>query len=140
MKDIYGREINYLRVYITDRCNLRCRYCMPEEGIRKVDQYNILSLEEIARLIRVAAGTGIRKVRLTGGEPLIRRNIVQLVEDIASLPEIDDLALTTNGLLFSSMAEDLQKAGLKRVNFSMDTLQAEKFKYITRGGELEKVT
>jgi cyclic pyranopterin phosphate synthase len=140
MKDIYGREINYLRVSITDRCNLRCRYCMPEEGIRKVDQYNILSLEEIARLIRVAAGIGIRKVRLTGGEPLIRRNIVQLVEDIASLPEIDDLALTTNGLLFSSMAEDLQKAGLKRVNFSMDTLQAEKFKYITRGGELEKVT
>jgi cyclic pyranopterin phosphate synthase len=113
---------------------------MPEEGIRKVEHYSILSLEEIARLVRVASSLGIRKVRLTGGEPLIRKNIVQLVGDIASLPEIDDLALTTNGMLFNSMACDLQKAGLKRVNFSMDTMVAEKFKYITRGGDLEKVS
>ncbi len=139
MKDSYGRDINYLRVSITDRCNLRCRYCMPEEGIDKIEHHRILSLEEISRLIKIASGLGIKKVRLTGGEPLIRRNIVQLVSDIASLPEIDDLALTTNGMLFPNMAEDLKKAGLKRVNFSMDTMSAEKFKYITRGGELEKV-
>jgi len=140
MKDSYGREINYLRVSITDRCNLRCRYCMPEEGITKIEHYNILSLEEIYNLIRVASGLGIKKVRLTGGEPLIRKNIVQLISNIAGLSEIDDLALTTNGILFSDMAEELKNAGLKRVNISMDTMVGEKFKYITRGGNLEKVS
>ncbi len=139
MKDSYGREINYLRVSITDRCNLRCRYCMPEEGIKKIDHHDILSLEEIARLIKIASRLGIRKVRLTGGEPLIRKNIIQLVSDIASLPGIDDLALTTNGMLFPEIATELKQAGLKRVNFSMDTMVGEKFKYITRGGNLEKV-
>ncbi len=140
MRDSYGREINYLRVSITDRCNLRCRYCMPEEGIKKVDHYDILSLEEIARLIKIACSLGIKKVRLTGGEPLIRKNIVQMVRDIAVLPGIDDLALTTNGILFSDMAVELKQAGLNRVNFSMDTMVGEKFKYITRGGNLEKVS
>ncbi len=140
MRDSYGREINYLRVSITDRCNLRCRYCMPEEGIKKIDHYDILSLEEIARLIKIASSLGIRKVRLTGGEPLIRKNIVQMVSDIAGLSGIDDLALTTNGILFPDMAEELKQAGLNRVNFSMDTMVGEKFKYITRGGNLEKVS
>ncbi len=140
MKDSYGREINYLRVSVTDRCNLRCRYCMPEEGIKKIDHYNILSLEEITRLIKIASTLGIRKIRLTGGEPLIRKNIVQMVQDIADLPDIDDLALTTNGILFSDIAVELKEAGLKRVNFSMDTMVAEKFKYITRGGNLQKVS
>lgn len=140
MNDSYGREINYLRVSITDRCNLRCRYCMPEEGIQKIEHYSILSLEELYRLIRVATGLGIKKVRLTGGEPLIRKNIVQLISNIAGLSEIDDLALTTNGMLFPSMAESLKSSGLKRVNFSMDTMVGEKFKYITRGGELENVS
>jgi len=139
MLDSYGREINYLRVSVTDRCNLRCRYCMPEEGVEKLPHENILSLEEMHRLIKIASTLGIRKVRLTGGEPLVRKNIIQLVNDIASLPGIDDVAMTTNGILLYDMAEELQAAGLKRVNISMDTMVGEKFKYITRSGNLDKV-
>ncbi|NLW91954.1 MAG: GTP 3',8-cyclase MoaA [Syntrophomonadaceae bacterium] len=139
MIDKFGREINYLRVSITDRCNLRCRYCMPDEGVDKLEHRNILSLEEMARLVGVAVKAGIKKVRLTGGEPLVRRNIVQLVKYIGNLSEIDDVALTTNGMLYAPMAEDLRQAGLKRLNFSLDTLKPDRLHYMTRGGDLSKV-
>jgi cyclic pyranopterin phosphate synthase len=137
--DTMGRNINYLRISITDRCNLRCRYCMPLEGVEKLGHTRILSLEEIARIVKVAAQVGIQKIRLTGGEPLVRKNINQLIRYICEVPEIDDLALTTNGTLFAGMAQDLQAAGLDRVNFSLDTLVAEKYKYITNRGRLADV-
>lgn len=139
MLDGLGREINYLRISITDRCNLRCRYCMPEKGVTLKRHDEILSFEEIELLVSVAAEVGIRKVRLTGGEPLIRREVVELVRRIASHPLIDDLAITTNGILFSPMARELKEAGLNRVNISLDTMQEERYSYITRGGDLGKV-
>lgn len=139
MLDRQGREINYLRISVTDRCNLRCQYCMPETGINHVGHEEILSLEEIARLVRVGASIGIRKVRLTGGEPLVRRNISQLVHYINEIKEIDDIAITTNGILFAPMAEELKAAGLNRVNFSLDSMVAEKYRYITRSGNLPVV-
>lgn len=140
MVDGFGREINYMRISVTDRCNLRCLYCMPEEGIdSKLARKEILSLEELARLTRIAALAGIKKVRLTGGEPLVRRNIEKLVEYIAGIPEIDDIALTTNGIRFKPMANNLKRAGLKRVNFSLDSLKPERFRYITRGGDIKPV-
>ncbi|MEQ8201508.1 MAG: GTP 3',8-cyclase MoaA [Syntrophomonadaceae bacterium] len=139
MVDRHGRNINYLRISITDRCNLRCRYCMPYSGVEKLPHMDILSLEEIARLVRIAAGAGIRKVRLTGGEPLVRKNVVQLIRYIKEIPEIDDISLTTNGTLFPGMAEELKAAGLDRVNFSLDSMVPEKFEYITRSGCLDVV-
>lgn len=139
MVDTFGRNINYLRISITDRCNLRCRYCMPYEGVEKQGHSSILALEDIARLVKIAAGVGIRKVRLTGGEPLVRKNVGQLIRYISEVPEIDDISLTTNGILFADQAEDLQSAGLNRVNFSLDSLVPDKFKYITRLGELSNV-
>ncbi|NLV22782.1 MAG: GTP 3',8-cyclase MoaA [Syntrophomonadaceae bacterium] len=139
MLDGQGREINYLRVSVTDRCNLRCQYCMPETGISYVGHNDILSLEEIAHLVRVGASIGIRKVRLTGGEPLVRRNISQLVHYINDIKEIDDIAITTNGILFAPLAEELKAAGLKRVNFSLDSMVAEKYRFITRSGDLSAV-
>ncbi|MGI5912575.1 MAG: GTP 3',8-cyclase MoaA [Syntrophomonadaceae bacterium] len=139
MQDKYQRNINYLRISVTDRCNLRCRYCMPEEGVEDLGHYTILSLEDLARLIRVATTIGIRKVRLTGGEPLIRKNIGQLIHYIAQIREIDDIALTTNGILYNPMAKQLKDAGLNRINISLDTLSAVKYRYITRWGELEDV-
>lgn len=140
MVDSYGREINYMRISVTDRCDLRCRYCMPEEGIdHKLKHKNILSLEEVARLVKIATEVGIRKVRITGGEPLVRKNIIKLIEDISNLELIDDIALTTNGMLFNDMAEDLKKAGLNRVNFSLDSLVPDKYNYITRNGNLKNV-
>ena len=139
MLDQYGREINYLRVSVTDRCNLRCRYCMPDEGVESVGHDNVLTTEQIVRVITIAAKLGIRKVRLTGGEPLIRGNITGLIAEMAKIPLIDDIALTTNGILFDGMAEELKAAGLNRVNFSLDTLVAEKFNYITRRVNLADV-
>jgi cyclic pyranopterin phosphate synthase len=139
MLDGQGREINYLRVSITDRCNLRCQYCMPETGISSVGHRDILSLEDLARLIRVGASIGIRKIRLTGGEPLVRKNISQLIHYINDIKEIDDIAITTNGILFTPLADEMKAAGLKRVNFSLDSLVAEKYRYITRTGDLSVV-
>jgi cyclic pyranopterin phosphate synthase len=136
MQDGYGREINYLRISVTDRCNLRCQYCMPETGINHVGHEDILSLEEISRIVRVAASIGIRKVRLTGGEPLVRRNLSQLVHYIHEIKVIDDIALTTNGVLFAALGDELKTAGLNRINFSLDSLVAEKFRFITRSGNL----
>lgn len=139
MVDNHGRNINYLRISITDRCNLRCRYCMPYTGVEKLEHFSILNLEEIARLVRIAAQAGIRKVRLTGGEPLVRRNVAQLIRYIRDIEEIDDISLTTNGTLFGSMAEELKDAGLDRINFSLDSMVADKFHYITRLGRLDTV-
>jgi cyclic pyranopterin phosphate synthase len=139
MLDGQGREINYLRISVTDRCNLRCQYCMPETGISHISHNDILSLEEIARLIKVGTSIGIRKIRLTGGEPLVRKNISQLVHYINNIKEIDDIAITTNGILFAPIARELKDAGLNRVNFSLDSMVAEKYRYITRSGNLSAV-
>ena len=137
MMDQFGREIRYLRVSVTDRCNLRCEYCMPEDGVPDKGHDSILSNEEIIRIIRAAAGYGISKVRLTGGEPLVRQGFIRLCEEISSIPGIEELTLTTNGLLLPAMARDLKRAGVSRVNISLDTLQADKYRRITRGGSLE---
>ncbi|TWH45641.1 GTP 3',8-cyclase MoaA [Sporomusa sp. KB1] len=139
MFDSYARNIDYLRVSVTNRCNLRCKYCMPEEGLADLGHTSILTLEEIARLVRIGARVGIRKVRLTGGEPLVRRNITKLIADIAQIPGISDIAITTNGMLYADMAEELKAAGLTRINFSLDSLNPETFKYITRRGSLNEV-
>ncbi len=139
LKDTYNRHIQYLRVSLTDRCNLRCVYCMPEEGVPWIDHHLILRYEEIIRIVRIAVEMGIRHVRLTGGEPLVRRDVVELVRELARIPDLDDLAMTTNGMLLSEYAEPLAQAGLRRVNISLDTLRPERFRKITRLGELERV-
>ncbi|MBF4692915.1 GTP 3',8-cyclase MoaA [Fusibacter ferrireducens] len=139
MIDGYGRKINYLRLSITDRCNLRCQYCMPEEGVEKLKHSDILSLEEIDKMVESFVSLGIDKIRITGGEPLVRHGIVSLVEMIHKHPEIKDLALTTNGLLLKKMAKSLKDAGLDRVNISIDSLKPEKYFQMTRGGVLGNV-
>jgi len=126
-----GGSVNYLRVSITDRCNLRCGYCMPEEGVRLRRREEILSYEQIVRLVHVATGIGITKVRLTGGEPLLRRGVVGLVRELAQLPGIEELTLTTNGTLLAQQATALAAAGLSRVNVSLDTLNQDRFRTIT---------
>ena len=135
----YHRSISYLRVSITDRCNLRCVYCMPEDGVPALDHGDVLRYEEIARLVRIAVGLGISRVRLTGGEPLVRRGVEQLITMVASLPGIEDLSLTTNGTLLQGMAARLASAGLARVNVSLDTLRPDRYQTITRQGELADV-
>jgi cyclic pyranopterin phosphate synthase len=136
-RDGFGREIDYLRISVTDRCNLRCRYCMPAEGVVALRHDDILRYEEIERLARAAAELGIRKIRLTGGEPLVRRGIVDLVAALAAIPGIRDLSMTTNGTLLAPMAVSLAQAGLNRVNVSLDTLDARAMPTYTRGGSLE---
>ncbi|MEW6547013.1 MAG: GTP 3',8-cyclase MoaA [Bacillota bacterium] len=135
MRDAFGREINYLRVSVTDRCNLRCRYCMPEEGVESIAHADVLRYEEIERLVRVAARLGFWRVRVTGGEPLVRKGIVGFVRRLASIPGITDVSLTTNGVLLADMARDLRRAGLHRVNVSLDTLREDRFAWITRRPE-----
>jgi len=137
--DPFQRSITYLRVSVTDRCNLRCVYCMPEEGIPFLPRREILTLEELARIVRVAAGMGLRRVRLTGGEPLVRNGIVKLVRWIAETPGIEDVSLTTNGMILASYAHELADAGLRRVNISLDTLDPERFRAVTRHGDLAAV-
>lgn len=139
MKDSFGREISYLRVSITDRCNLRCKYCMPEEGVCKLNHRDILSFEEIEEIVRAAAELGVRKVRITGGEPLVRLGCVDLCGRIAKIPGIEELTMTTNGVLLAEEAEALKQAGLNRVNISLDTLDPEKYKKITGGGDIRRV-
>ena len=138
MIDKTGRNINYLRISLTDRCNLRCIYCMPECGVKKLQHDDILTLEEIYSLVQIFCKEGINKIRLTGGEPLIRKGLPFLIEKISKIEGLKDIGLTTNGILLPEYAQDLKKAGLKRVNISLDTLNAEKYKKITRGGELSK--
>lgn len=137
--DNIGRRINYLRISVTDLCNLRCRYCMPEEGLCKKDHKDILRIEEIEEIVREGAKIGIDKVRITGGEPLVRRGIIELLKRISNIKEIKDIAMTTNGILLRKYARDLKDAGLNRVNISIDTLDKEKYKEITRGGNIEDV-
>lgn len=139
MKDSFHREINYLRVSLTDRCNLRCKYCMPEKGISKLKHDDILSLEEIYELIEIFAQLGITKIRFTGGEPLIRKGIVDLIQKVSSLKEIKEITMTTNGTLIKDNIEALRDAGLNRLNISLDTLNEKKYKSITRGGDLLRV-
>ena len=139
MKDHYGRKINYMRISITDLCNLRCVYCMPEEGIEKHSHQKNLSFEEILELIKAGVSLGVNKIRLTGGEPLVRHGIVDLVRRIGEIPGIEDLTMTTNGILLPKYAKDLKAAGLTRVNISLDTFDPEKYHQITRWGHLEDV-
>jgi cyclic pyranopterin phosphate synthase len=137
--DPFGRAITYLRISLTDRCNLRCAYCMPAGGLDWLPQSNMLTDDEIVRIVRAAAGLGITKIRLTGGEPLVRPGVLELVNKISSIPEIRDIGLTTNGILLEMMTHSLAKAGLKRVNISLDTLKPELFKRIARYGSFEQV-
>jgi len=139
MRDQYGRDLNDLRISLTDRCNLRCVYCMPAEGIDFRPPEELLSDAELLLLVRIAAELGVRKVRLTGGEPTVRPAVVELVGGIAAIPGIGDLSMTTNGLLLEYLASDLARAGLRRVNVSLDTLDPEKFARITRGGRVDRV-
>lgn len=139
LMDPHNRVIDYLRIAVTDRCNLRCLYCMPEEGIQPLPHGEILTYEEILRVARVAVGLGISKVRLTGGEPLVRRDLERLVGALSGLEGIRDLSMTTNGVLLKDRARDLKKAGLKRINVSLDSLNPRRYRAITRGGELDKV-
>ena len=138
MKDSFGREINYLRISLTDRCNLRCEYCMPEKGVKKVSHNDILTLEEMYEIIKVFVDLGINKIRFTGGEPLVRLGAVDLISKISKLEGVNEIAMTTNGTLLETYAGDLKKAGLTRVNISLDTLNMEKYRRITRGGDLNK--
>lgn len=133
MRDGLGREIDYLRISVTDKCNLRCKYCMPPEGVTSVPHEEVLTLEEILRLVGIMEQLGIRKVRLTGGEPMVRKNLLWLVEQIHRLPGIEEIAMTTNGTMFAEQAEDYRKAGLTAVNISLDTLDPERFRKITGG-------
>lgn len=139
MKDAYGRTINYMRISITDRCNLRCIYCMPAEGVCQVSHDDIMSFDEICRLVRIAADMGICRIRLTGGEPLVRKGVVDLVREIARTPGIEDVSMTTNGILLARYAHDLKRAGLQRVNISLDTLDSSQYRDITRGGDITSV-
>jgi len=139
MLDRYNRKINYLRISVTDRCNLRCVYCMPEEGIQLISHKEILSFEEITEIVKYCAGKGINKIRITGGEPLVRKGIVSFVSMISAIKGVDDLAMTTNGILLDQYAGDLAKAGLQRVNISLDTMDPEKYTTITRGGDIRNV-
>lgn len=131
MRDVLGRNIDYLRISVTDKCNLRCKYCMPPQGILPVAHEEILTLEEIFRLVSIMEQLGIRKVRLTGGEPMVRKNLPWLVEQIHGLSGIREIAMTTNGTLFAPLAEVYRKAGLTAVNISLDTLDQERFRCIT---------
>jgi cyclic pyranopterin phosphate synthase len=140
MRDQYGRDLTDLRISLTDRCNLRCVYCMPAEGIDFRPSEELLQDDELLLLVRVAAELGVRKVRLTGGEPTVRPGLVPLVREIHDTAGIEDIALTTNGLLLDRLAGPLAEAGLRRVNVSLDTLDAAKFAAITRGGRVEQVT
>lgn len=139
MKDVIGRKINYLRVSVTDRCNFRCVYCMPEEGVKQKSHDDILRFEDIIQFIKQVAPLGITNIRITGGEPLVRKDIVDFVSQISRIKGIKDVSMTTNGSLLSNYAKPLKKAGLDRVNISLDSLDAKKFKNVTRRGDLTKV-
>ena len=136
MFDKYNRRINYLRISVTDRCNLRCVYCMPAEGVKLIKHEDILSFEEMFEVVKAGVKLGITKVRLTGGEPLVRKGIVDFVKMIGSVKEITDFGMTTNALLLDKYAQQLADAGLHRINISLDTLNPEKYKEITRGGNI----
>ncbi|ADL07057.1 GTP 3',8-cyclase MoaA [Thermosediminibacter oceani] len=139
MKDRFGREIDYIRVSVTDRCNFRCIYCMPEGGVMPKTCADILRFEEIARFLEAIVPLGISTVRITGGEPLVRKGIADFVRMVRRIPGVKDIAMTTNGSLLAGMAADLKSAGLNRVNISLDSLRPERFGRVTRGGDLKSV-
>ena len=131
MIDNIGRKINYLRISVTDRCNLRCTYCMPKEGIKLISHDEILSFHEILRIVKCCSKLGIENIRLTGGEPLIRKGITKLIKDIKNVPGIKEVSITTNGIILKDCIDELIEAGLDRINISLDTLNRDKFKKIT---------
>ncbi len=134
MFDNCGRNIKYLRLSVTERCNLRCRYCMPEDGICKKSHFDMLSEDEMIMAVEAAANLGISKLRITGGEPLVKKNILSICQRAASVKGIDEVCITTNGCFLPRMAKALREAGVSRINISLDTLNAEKYSYITRRG------
>ena len=136
MLDNQGRNIRYLRLSVTDRCNFRCRYCMPAEGVCKREHSEMLSFEELTEIVRTAVSLGVSKVRLTGGEPLVRRGIVDLCRSLRTIDGLDELTMTTNGALLPQYAAELKQAGVDRLNISLDTLNEDKFASLTRGGSL----
>ena len=138
MIDSYGRNITYLRVSVTELCNLRCRYCMPEEGVCKKQHEDMLTEDETIAVIETAAELGIRKIRITGGEPLVKKNIVSLCARTAAVPGIEEVCITTNGTLLPQLAKPLREAGVRRINLSLDTLDPEKYAWITRVGRVEE--
>lgn len=139
LTDKFGRTHDYLRISLTDRCNLRCVYCMPAEGMKFMENDKHLTFDEIESVVRVAAKLGVRRLRLTGGEPLVRPKVEELVERLSAVPGIEDIALTTNGIFLAPKAEALKKAGITRVNISLDSMKQERFGKITRGGDVRKV-
>lgn len=139
MLDSLGRTIDYARVSVTDRCNLRCRYCMPEEGVGKKRHEDILSFADIRRVVACFAELGIRRLKITGGEPLVRRDVVGLVRSLGEVPGIESVTLTTNGILLPGAARELREAGLGGVNVSLDTLDPEQYRELTRGGDVGRV-
>lgn len=138
MKDRFGRNITYLRISVTDLCNLRCKYCMPESGVESLCHSDILSIEEIVEIVKVASKNGIKKIRLTGGEPLVRRGFINLCKQISEINEIEDIAITTNGVYLKEMADELFENKVRRINFSLDTLIKEKYNDITRRNDFDK--
>jgi len=136
MIDSFGRNITYLRISLTDKCNLRCRYCMPEEGICKRSHHEMMNEDEVVTAVTVAASLGIHKIRLTGGEPLVKKNIVSICRRVAAVEGIREVCMTTNGILLPELAAELKAAGVKRINLSLDTLDPQKYAYITRIGQL----
>jgi len=137
--DSYNREINYLRISVTDRCNYRCFYCMPEKGVKFIDHDKILRYEEIIDFVKVAVKLGINKIKITGGEPLVRKNLIFFIKEITKINGLKDISLTTNGYYLEEYAEQLYLAGIKRINVSIDSLNPEKYKQITKYGDLNKV-
>jgi cyclic pyranopterin phosphate synthase len=137
--DTYGRLHDNLRLSVTDRCNVRCFYCMPETGVKFQPREQMLSFEEIERFVRVAVSLGVRKLRVTGGEPLVRKNLATLIRKLVAIPGVEDLALTTNGVLLAEQAAELYDAGLRRLNVHLDTLDRERFRKITRRDDLDRV-
>lgn len=138
MKDRFGRNITYLRISVTDLCNLRCKYCMPESGVKSLCHSDILSIEEIVEIVKVASKNGIKKIRLTGGEPLVRRGFINLCKQISEINEIEDIAITTNGVYLKEIADELFENKVRRINFSLDTLVKEKYNDITRRNDFDK--
>ena len=139
LTDSQGRRINYLRLSVTDRCNLLCRYCMPAQGIPKLSHHDILSFEDLGRIAEQAVSLGLDKIRVTGGEPLVRKGVVGFLEKLATIPALTELVLTTNGVLLAQMARELRRAGVQRLNVSLDSLKPATFARITRGGDLRRV-
>ncbi len=136
MQDRFGREIEYLRLSVTELCNLRCRYCMPQDGVCKKRHEDMLTEDEMVQAVEAAAALGIRKLRITGGEPLVKKNILSICRRCAAVEGIEEVALTTNGHLLPQLAQSLRDSGVSRINISLDTLDPEKYTYITRGGKL----